>query len=102
MTSGAGVVIPPSLGSAVEFGRREFDAKVGRQCRPGSVADSERTERDSSERKRSDSHVFPVSSLRPLYTAFRGSPPEASPRIDPVTVPVAGKIVALAAIAKRP
>ena len=63
MTSGAGIVIPPSLGPAVEFSRSEFDAKVGRQCRPGPVADSERIKRNSSERKRSDSHGFPVSSL---------------------------------------
>ena len=63
MTSGAGIVIPASLGPAVEFSGGEFDAKVGRECRPAHVADSGRTKRNDSERKRSDFHGFPLSWL---------------------------------------
>ena len=50
MTSGAGIIIPSSLGPAVEFSGSEFDAKVGRQCRSNPVTDSRRIKRDSSER----------------------------------------------------
>jgi len=39
MTSGAGIVISSSLGPAVEFSGSEFDAKVGRECRPDPVGD---------------------------------------------------------------
>jgi len=63
MTFGAGIIVPPSLGPAVEFSRSEFDAKVGRQCRPNPVADSGRIKRNGSERKRSDFHGFPLSWL---------------------------------------
>ena len=79
MTSGASIIIPPSLGPAVEFSGSEFDAKVVRKCRLNPVADSGRIKRNNSERKRSDFHGFPVSSLQPLYTAFRSLPPEAPP-----------------------
>jgi len=37
MTSGAGIIIPPSLGPAVELSGSEFDAKVGRECRTDNV-----------------------------------------------------------------
>jgi hypothetical protein len=63
MTSSTGIVIPTPLCPAVEFSGSEFDAKVGRECRPNSAADSGRIKRNSSERKRSDFHGFPVSSL---------------------------------------
>jgi hypothetical protein len=62
MTSGAGTIIPPSLGPVVEFIGGEFDAEVGRECRPNPVADNGRIKRNS-ERKRSDFHGFPVFSL---------------------------------------
>jgi hypothetical protein len=39
MTSGAGIVISSSLGPAVEFSGSEFDAKVGRECRPDPAGD---------------------------------------------------------------
>lgn len=70
MTSGAGTIIPPSLGPVVEFSGSELDAKVGRECRPNPVADSGRTKRNSSKCKRSDFHGLPrVLALTP-YTAF--------------------------------
>lgn len=79
MTSGAGIIIPPALGLAVEFSGREFDAKVVRECRPNPVADGGRTKCNSSERKRSDLHGFPVSWLSPSYTAFCDLLPESVP-----------------------
>jgi hypothetical protein len=60
MTSGAGIIIPASIGPAVEFSGSEFDAKVGRECRSDPVGERERIKRNNSERKRSDFH-FPVS-----------------------------------------
>ena len=69
MTSGAGIIIPPSLGPAVEFSGSEFDAKVVRKCRLNPVADSGRIKRNSSERKRSDFHGFPRVLALTSYTA---------------------------------
>jgi hypothetical protein len=63
MASGAGIIIPPSLGPAVEFSGSEFDAKVGRDRRSNPVGSSERIKRNNGERKRSNFHGFPVSSL---------------------------------------
>jgi hypothetical protein len=63
MTSGAGIIISPSLYPVVEFSGSEFDAKVGRECRSNPVGDRERIKRNNSEHKRSNFHGFPVSSL---------------------------------------
>jgi hypothetical protein len=63
MISGAGVIIPPSLCPAIEFSSSEFDAKVRRECKSNPVGEGVRIKRNNSERKRSDFHGFPVSSL---------------------------------------
>jgi hypothetical protein len=49
MAPGAGIIIPPSQGPAVELSGSEFDSKVGRECRPNPVADSGRMKRNSGE-----------------------------------------------------
>jgi hypothetical protein len=63
MPSGAGIIIPAALCPAVEFSGSEFDAKVRRECGSNPVGASERIKRNNSERKRSNVHGFPVSSL---------------------------------------
>jgi hypothetical protein len=63
MASGAGIIIPPPLSSAVELSGSEFDTEVCRECRSDPVGVRERIKRNGSERKRSDFHDFPVSSL---------------------------------------
>ena len=70
MSSGAGIIIPPSLGAVVEFSGSELDAKVGRERRSNPVADSGRKKRSSSECKRSDSHGVPRVLALASYTAF--------------------------------
>ena len=87
MTSGAGIIIPASLGPAVEFSGSEFDAKVGRECRPDPVGERERIKRNNSERKRSDFH-FPVSlALTVIYRipkfAARSAPVHGSGQVIP-------------------
>ena len=49
--SSAGIIIPASIGPAVEFSGSEFDAKVGRECRSDPVGERERIKRNNSERK---------------------------------------------------
>jgi hypothetical protein len=58
MTSGAGIVIPSSLGPAVEFTGSQFDAKVGRECSTDPADDRERIKRNNGQRKRANFHGF--------------------------------------------
>jgi hypothetical protein len=67
MTSGAGIIIPASIGPAVEFSGSEFDAKVGRECRSDPVGERERIKRNNSERKRSDFHFRVSLALTVIY-----------------------------------